>query len=427
MESVTGSRELVQICVVTKDAVRSNRNWAAFLGQTFVAPNMYYDTENPRNNPGIWYKGDMIYDVGYETNTFDLAQEGTSIQFEVLKPQGGPSEWLRYLNESGGGIHHIAFRIDDREACEQRAAEITGNKIVHKGHPYPTPESKYAYFDTKETIGTTIEVLDFGAYADAQVQYRRVTALFASTMASEKPVVDTPLPCAVTLVVKDIDASAAALGAFVGMLPPSVTHVANKSVVLEESAQPDAVWDKADFDLKTVHLEMIKPRTGNTVWSAFADRLGDGFVSVAFESADLDATGARIEDFGGRLVQEYIAEDGLTVCRIYDLMEQLDTLVEIRSSERIRAHLADMAKNAPRPVDLSRKYNEATRIGDLGSNPAAREIVHRYLPGFYDNPQVSTSARLPLGISWRLMAGKMPYDLSEDRLSEMIDALNAEA
>ncbi len=425
MESVIGNRELVQICIVTPDAVRSNRNWAAFLGQKFVAPNMYYDAQVPTNNPGILYKGEQIFDVGYETNTFDLAQEGTSIQFEVLKPQGGPSEWLRYLKESGGGIHHIAFRVEDREACAERAAALTGNIYVHEGHPYPTPEAKYAYFDTKENIGTTIEVLDFGAHAADQANYRRINALFASTMATEQPVPDTPMPCAVTLVVKDMEQSRKAFGKLVGMLPPAVSHVENGSAVFRGQASAGASWDKTSWDLQTVSLEMIRPRTGATVWSEYAGRLGDGLISVCFEAADPDVTGARIEAFGGTLLQTYTLEDGLTEGRIYDLTEQLDALIEIRSSDRIRAHLERVKRESPRPVDLSKKYNEASRIGDIGEDPRARKIVHRYLPGFYDNPQISTGARLPLGISWRLMAGRAPYDMSEERLAAMLDDLNA--
>lgn len=417
MKAPIENRKLLQICVVCNNAKQVNKDWAELLGQTYVGTQKFDD---PATNGVTNYMGTETRNAGMETNTFDLAGRGTSIQLEVMQAHGGPSEWQQFMDFRGIGVHHVAFGTQDWEPCLQRIEEKTGIKVVQKGYPFMTPEAGYAYFDTKASIGTTLELLYFGARGEQAEKYRQISALFADSLGGQNAVVDTKLPVAVTLVVRSLEESRQKLASLLGLTAPSETMVSNGSIVAYGTAIPDAQYRKTSFDLVTVQFEMIQPVYGDTVWQRFADQWTDGLLNIAFEAEDLSAQGEKLEAFGLPLVQTGIIEDGLTQHAIYDGMEKLGAMIEIRSNEAIRARLRAkrLKRETSRKFDQTRRYNESTRLGAVLEDAHAVSVINKFLPGMLSRPDAKGGMRLPLGIAFRLQ------DLSEASIMDALDEMN---
>ena len=84
-----------------------------------------------------------------------------NIQLELIEPYGGPSVWQDFLDETGGGIHHIAYHVDDMETAIEKCKAF-GMELVQYGK-YGDASGAYAYFDASAQLGCCIELLcDFG-------------------------------------------------------------------------------------------------------------------------------------------------------------------------------------------------------------------------------------------------------------------------
>jgi hypothetical protein len=82
------------------------------------------------------------------------------VEFELLQPLGGPSEWKDFLDEHGVGVHHIAFKVKDSNDVAASFGEL-GFQITQQGLFTGLPRGMYTYLDTKDALGTTVELLEF--------------------------------------------------------------------------------------------------------------------------------------------------------------------------------------------------------------------------------------------------------------------------
>ena len=82
-----------------------------------------------------------------------LTQIG-NIQWELIEPLTGPSTYKEFLNQTGGGLHHIACDVGD---YDQAVATLAKHDIgiLMSGS---TPADSYAYLDTEKALGTIIEI-----------------------------------------------------------------------------------------------------------------------------------------------------------------------------------------------------------------------------------------------------------------------------
>lgn len=80
-----------------------------------------------------------------------------SIELELIQPVSGQSIWGDFLRESGGGIHHIRFNVDDLEPVKEYLA---GQGIVSAQHGSGIrPGTMWMNFDSVEKVGFIIEVM----------------------------------------------------------------------------------------------------------------------------------------------------------------------------------------------------------------------------------------------------------------------------
>ena len=149
MKSIIDLSKITQVAVITKDVEATKRQYALFLG-----------TEVPPTCDGgsfeitqCEYMGKPSPESNCKMAFFNL----DNIQVEIIEPNGKPSTWQDFLDETGGGIHHIAFQVNDMKAAI-KACEEFGMKLTQWGK-YNDASGEYAYLDSKGQLGCYVELL----------------------------------------------------------------------------------------------------------------------------------------------------------------------------------------------------------------------------------------------------------------------------
>jgi methylmalonyl-CoA/ethylmalonyl-CoA epimerase len=79
------------------------------------------------------------------------------IELELIQPLTGESIWADFLEEHGGGLHHIRFNVSEIEPVLEYLAGH-GIEVTQIGSGL-RPGTAWANFDTESKIGFTIEVM----------------------------------------------------------------------------------------------------------------------------------------------------------------------------------------------------------------------------------------------------------------------------
>ena len=138
-----------QVAIITGDIERTAGQWAAVLGCSMpdtTTGGEYEITKceyNGQPAPGAFAKLAFF--------NFD------GIQIELIEPYGEASVWKDFLEETGGGIHHLGFQVDDMEESI-RKCEAFGMKLVQKGN-YGDGSGMYAYLDARKQLDCYVELL----------------------------------------------------------------------------------------------------------------------------------------------------------------------------------------------------------------------------------------------------------------------------
>lgn len=100
---------------------------------------------------------------GSEPTLFAFITVGTT-EFEIIQPQGDAARQQLLASPAGGaGINHVAWRVDDIDAC----ATLLAAQNIRPGHVTPdgvvdTGRSKIVYLDPGDTDGILIELVELG-------------------------------------------------------------------------------------------------------------------------------------------------------------------------------------------------------------------------------------------------------------------------
>ena len=97
----------------------------------------------------------------------DVPEQGIRIAYvaigtatvELLAPTRPDSPVAKFLQRNpGGGIHHIAFHVDDADSAAD-AARALGLRIVGPGEPRPGHHGRPIFFvDPKDILGALVEI-----------------------------------------------------------------------------------------------------------------------------------------------------------------------------------------------------------------------------------------------------------------------------
>jgi len=133
-----------QVAFVVKDIEKAAKIWAEALG--LDAPKwIITDTADTAHT---LYKGKPT-EARAKLAFLNLGQ----VTIELIEPVGGPSTWLDGLKT--GGVHHIAFNVQDADAAGAALAE-QGMKVIQTGD---YTGGRYVYIDASAQLGTVLELL----------------------------------------------------------------------------------------------------------------------------------------------------------------------------------------------------------------------------------------------------------------------------
>jgi hypothetical protein len=148
-----GFKTITQIAFVTKDVGASAKRWAALLGVA-VPP---ISTTRPGNEVQMTYRGKP------SNSQAKLAfLKAGQVTVELIQPIGPNTSWMKFLNEHGEGVHHIAFNVENLARSEGEVKALGYNEI-HRGRWEPSSEpdnGSYVYFDSTKDLGLMIELLN---------------------------------------------------------------------------------------------------------------------------------------------------------------------------------------------------------------------------------------------------------------------------
>lgn len=88
-----------------------------------------------------------------------LANVG-AMRIELIEPLEGDTVYAEFVKKHGYGVHHVGVLTDNMNAS-LAAANQAGLRMTQDGAGFgPDDDGHYAYLDTEELIGTTIELIE---------------------------------------------------------------------------------------------------------------------------------------------------------------------------------------------------------------------------------------------------------------------------
>lgn len=142
--------KFVQIGVVVPDLEKATRNLTEVFG---IGPFRVIDwPPEGRTDIEKYYHGQP----GNFTARMAFTELGP-VELELIQPLEGDSIWKDFLNERGGGIHHIRFNVDEVEPVREYLAQ-KGVEPAQHGSGI-RPGTLWMNFGSEDLVGFVIEVM----------------------------------------------------------------------------------------------------------------------------------------------------------------------------------------------------------------------------------------------------------------------------
>ena len=138
-----------QVAVITGDIKTAAAQWAALLGCPVpeIGDGGEYETTKCE------YMGKPAPGAFAHLAFFNF----DGIQIELIEPYGEDSTWKDFLTETGGGIHHFGFNVENIEEAMAKC-EAFGMTLTQKGN-YGDGSGMYAYYDARKQLNCFVELL----------------------------------------------------------------------------------------------------------------------------------------------------------------------------------------------------------------------------------------------------------------------------
>jgi methylmalonyl-CoA/ethylmalonyl-CoA epimerase len=138
--------EIRQLGIVVRDLQKAVDNYWEKLG---IGPWMSMRIEPPLLRD-LTLRGKLV-----EASMMAAIAQSGSIQLELIQPLEGPSIWKEFLEERGGGIHHVQSLDQDPEAALATFREM-GVEVLMSGR---IGDNIFYYMDTEPLLGTIYELI----------------------------------------------------------------------------------------------------------------------------------------------------------------------------------------------------------------------------------------------------------------------------
>ena len=135
-----------QIGIVVKDLQKAVDNYWEKLG---IGPWMTIRIEPPLLRE-VTLRGKPV-----EASMMAAIAQSGSIQIELIQPLEGPSIWKEFLEERGGGLHHVQSLDQDPNAALAAFKEM-GVDVLMSGW---IGDKIFYYMDTEQLLGTIYEFI----------------------------------------------------------------------------------------------------------------------------------------------------------------------------------------------------------------------------------------------------------------------------
>jgi catechol 2,3-dioxygenase-like lactoylglutathione lyase family enzyme len=138
----------VQIGIVVKDLERTTSLLSALFG---IGPFRFIEWPN-RPDSKYWYRGQQEH-----IRIRQAFVQAGNLELEFIQPlEGERNAYRQFLDQEGGGIHHVLFETDDMDAVTA-ALEPHGIRPLQAGTGI-RPGTRWVLLDTQELVGFLLEL-----------------------------------------------------------------------------------------------------------------------------------------------------------------------------------------------------------------------------------------------------------------------------
>jgi len=143
--------DIAQVCIIVPDLDRAVKNYWERFG---VGPWHFYTYGKPlvrrmtRHGKPAEYKMKVA-----------LSYIG-KMRIELIEPLEGDTVYAEFVEKHGYGVHHLGVLTGNMEDSLQEASRC-GLEMTQDGAGFgPDGDGHYAYLDTENLLGTTIELIE---------------------------------------------------------------------------------------------------------------------------------------------------------------------------------------------------------------------------------------------------------------------------
>jgi methylmalonyl-CoA/ethylmalonyl-CoA epimerase len=140
-------KRLVQIGIVIADRDRTTHLLSSLFG---IGPFRLVEWPN-RPDSKYWYHG-----VEEKIRVKQAFVQLGEVEIELIQPLEGRSAYKDFLDETGGGIHHVLFEVEDIQPVldELAKSQVT---VLQAGTGI-RPGTRWALLDTHDLLGFYVEL-----------------------------------------------------------------------------------------------------------------------------------------------------------------------------------------------------------------------------------------------------------------------------
>lgn len=140
-------KRLVQIGIVVADRDRTTQLLTSLFG---MGPFRF--VEWPDRPDSKYYYHGVEESVRIKQAFVQLGD----VEVELIQPVDGRSGYRDFLDQNGGGIHHVLFEVSDIDPAIQELAK-SGVTVLQSGTGI-RPGTRWALLDTRELLGFLVEL-----------------------------------------------------------------------------------------------------------------------------------------------------------------------------------------------------------------------------------------------------------------------------
>ncbi|MBP1995988.1 VOC family protein [Paenibacillus eucommiae] len=151
------TNKIVKVGIIVNDIEQAVKTYADLFGLKEVPAVRVPKSDLPPSDPNApaytLYRGEYR-NTGCKTALIPMEP----IYIELIEPLKQPSPWTEFQEKHGQGVHYLAYNIEGFDEHIE-LLESKGMPVVQrteKGH------ERYAYFETENALGVTIEFKEIG-------------------------------------------------------------------------------------------------------------------------------------------------------------------------------------------------------------------------------------------------------------------------